>query len=105
MHNLLCIKEYGITDFGAQQRQRMDILETMLGSYNDGRSKQLYCLAAALLSLDGLKKGLVKAQMEIKRVPVSEEDIKGRAKILKSILVKTAEEENEQLKLRKKETK
>ena len=102
MHNQYVIRESGLDNFIEQQGRRMDLLRSMLGSYNDGRSKTFYCLAAALLSLDHLAGALNEAEKEIGRSSVSEADLKGKARILKSILNRFAAAENEELKLREK---
>ena len=102
MQNQNLIRESGIAKFIEQQSERMSILRTMLGDYDEGRSKSFYCLAAALLSLDSLNEALNKVEQEIKNNSLSEADLKGRVKIFKSILNQFAGEENEELKLRKK---
>ncbi len=84
-----------------QQNRRMSILRTMLESYDDGSCKSFYCLATTLLSLKSLNESLVKADREIKEKSFGKEDLKGKAKILKEILSQFAEEENEELRLRK----
>ena len=64
----------------------MDFLKKALETYNDGRSKNLFCLAAALLSLEGLRAAMEDAQ--------NGADLKER-------LVLQAKAEGEELKLRK----
>ncbi len=100
--NQYYIKDFGIDNFLEQQAERMRVLREMLACCNDGRSKTFYCLAATLLSLNSIKEALKRAEQEIINKSVSENDLKGRAKILKSILNQVAEEENEELKMRKK---
>jgi hypothetical protein len=96
------IKESGMAVFIEQQNERMKLLQTMLECYDDGRSKSFYCLSAALLSLKSLNESLLKADKDIKEKSVDKEDLKGRAKVLKEILNQFADEENEELRLRKK---
>ncbi len=80
------IRENGLDAFLLQQRERMDFLKKALETYNDGRSKNLFCLAAALLSLEGLRAAMEDAQ--------NGADLKER-------LVLQAKAEGEELKLRK----
>lgn len=102
MHNQWLIKKMGIAPFIEQQSKRMSILRTMLGNYNEGRSKTFYCLATTLLSLHNLNEALKQAQQEIREASISETDLKSRATILKGILNRFAEAENEEIKMRKK---
>lgn len=95
------IKKHGIIKFIEQQNSRMSLLKTMLRYYDDGNCKSFFCLAVTLLSLESLKEALVKAEQKTREESISEQDIKRKAKILKSILNQFASEENEELKLRK----
>lgn len=102
MENQNYIQSSGITRFLEQQVERMKALQVMLEFYNDGRSKTFYCLAATLLSLKSLQAALTKAGQEITNQSIRENDMKSKGKILKGILHKFSQEENEVLKMRKK---
>ena len=95
------IKRYGIAIFIEQQNKRMSLLQTMLECYDDGSCKSFYCLSTTLLSLKNLNESSLKADKEIKEKSIDKEDLKGKAKILKEILNQFADEENEELRLRK----
>lgn len=82
---------------------RMTFLQTALVRYDDGRSKSFFCLAAALLSLESLTVALAKAEQEIKEKSAGDDDLRNKARIIKSILNKLAAEEGEELRLRKKQ--
>lgn len=101
LHNQNFIKKYGIAKFIEQQNIRMSLLKTMLEYYNDGNCKSLFCLAAALLSVESLNKTLIKAEQELKEHSISMDDLKSKAKIIKVILDQFANEENVELRLRK----
>ncbi|NLK72949.1 MAG: DUF3795 domain-containing protein [Clostridiales bacterium] len=101
MHNQNFIKEHGIDKFLEQQNERINILKKMLANYNDGNCKNLFCLAAALLSLDNLKKALKDADQEVRIHAISQNDYKIKAKIMKAILSEFAVEENVELVLKK----
>ncbi len=101
LQNQQFIQEYGIAKFMEQQELRIKMLQGMLENYNDGRSKTFYCLAATLLSVEGLKKALTEADQIIEADIVNEDNLKGRAKVLKGILTRQAVEEGEVLRMRK----
>ena len=52
------VRILGLDDFLAEQNRRVAILHEMLAHYNNGRSKNFYCLAAALLSTQALDAAL-----------------------------------------------
>ena len=58
MANQQMIAEIGIEAFLRRQAERVAFLETALNQYDDGRSKNYFCLAAALLSIDSLREAL-----------------------------------------------
>ena len=84
--NLNYIKEHGIEKFIQEQQKRIGLLETMLVNFDDGRSKSLFCRAAALLSLNSLKSSLDKVTENIKKDNIKSNDIKTKAKILRGLL-------------------
>lgn len=94
--NLLFIKENGFKKFIKDQHKRMNLLEIILKDFNDGRSKNFYCICATLLSIQGIKESIKKAKAKSKNV-----DLKIKAKILKDLLKKTAKKEKVELKLNK----
>jgi hypothetical protein len=86
LSNLGFIKEYGIEEFVGQQKKRIELLETMLANFDDGRSKNFYCKSAALLALATLENSLDKAIQKIKTEHIKPNNTKAKAKILKGIL-------------------
>ena len=84
--NLNYIKEHGIEKFFQEQQKRIGLLETMLVNFDDGRSKSLFCRAAALLSLNSLESSLDKVTENIKKDNIKSNDIKTKAKILRGLL-------------------
>ena len=80
------IKENGLADFLEQQDKRIAFLETALRDHNDGRSKSFFCIAAALLSVEGLEQALSLAE---------------RGEPLRAVLTRIAGDEGKELKLRK----
>ena len=102
MPNLSFIKEHSVEKFIEQQKQRMELLETMLKYFNDGRSKSFYCIAATLLSIKDMETALAKTRQKIKQDKIELDDIKTRSKILKGFLNEFANKQGIELKLRKK---
>jgi len=103
--NMNFIKEYGLEKFIELQRERIKLLQTMLKSFDEGRSKSFYCLAATLLSIGVLEKSLENSKRSIKENKIESDDIKTRARILRRFLEESAAGEGVELKLRKKEKK
>ena len=101
--NLDFIRNHGIEKFIEQQSKRIRLLETMLKDFNDGRSKNFYCLATTLLPMRDLEIALDKTERKIKADEVGADDIKTRARILRGFLDDSAAREGIELKLRKKE--
>jgi hypothetical protein len=86
MPNLDFIKEHGIEKLIGQQKKRIKLLGTMIKNFDDGRSRSFFCRAATLLDLTSLESSLVAASKKIKTDNIVSNDIKTKAKILKSIL-------------------
>ena len=68
----------------------------MLQYFNEGRSKNYYCIAVTIFEIDELKKALTKAREDSIVL-----EIKAKSKILHLILDEIAERKNYCLKLRK----
>ena len=102
LSNLKFIKEKSIEEFIEQQKKRLKLLEKMLESFNEGRSKSFYCIASALLSINDLEQALRNAEKMIIEEKINDSDLKSKSKILKQILNKYADKQSIELKLRKK---
>lgn len=86
MQNQRQIADAGIDAFLEQQRRRIAFLTAALDRYGDGKNKNFFCLAAALLSVDSLDKALAMADT---------------GENIRTVLTRFAEEEGQELKLRK----
>lgn len=84
--NQAFIRKHGLEAFLAGQAGRMSFLETALALYDDGRSRNVFCLAAALLSAEGLSEALDRA---------------GKGEDIRVALAGIAASEGQELKLRK----
>ncbi len=101
LQNLNDIKQNGLEKFIEQQALRMKILEILLNSFNEGRSKSFFCIAAALLSIDNLQEIINDANKRMEGENISPEDIKSKSKIVKEMFNQYAKNKNIELKLRK----
>ena len=86
----------GIDEFQKNQIMREQLLKEMLQNYNEGRSKSYYCIAATVLQIEELNAALIQAKKDSIKL-----DIKGKPKVLHSILDEIAERKHYLLKLRK----
>lgn len=84
--NQAYISQEGPGAFLARQEERIAFLRTALSQHDDGKSKGFFCLAAALLSMEGLRDALRRA---------------AEGESLRAALESIAGEEGEELKLRK----
>ncbi|MBY9003199.1 MAG: DUF3795 domain-containing protein [Candidatus Lokiarchaeota archaeon] len=99
--NLYEIKQNGITNFIEKQILRIKILEMLLDSFNEGRSKSFFCLATTLLPINDLNNFVNKAKKNIEEKGISPEDIRSKAKIIREMLNNYAKNMNIEIKLRK----
>jgi len=90
------IKKIGISEFEKIQKQREHLLKEMLRDFNEGRSKSYYCIAVTVLDVEELKEVLNRAKKESDGL-----DVKGKSKVLHSILDDLAGKKGYCLKLRK----
>ena len=102
LSNLRLIKEIGIVQFLTQQKRRIEILETMLEEFNEGRSKSFFCIAAALLPIDDIEKAIDESIKQIKDQEIDGKDLKSKSKILRDNLTKLANAKSIELKLKRK---
>ena len=80
------IKKHGIKKFIEQQRKRIKLLETMIGKFDEGRSRSFFCKAAIFHDPRVLEISISKATKVIKSTKIKQIDKKSKAKILKSII-------------------
>ncbi len=86
----------GIRRFEEIQTAREQLLRTMLESFNEGRSKRYYCIAAAVLSLEELESILEQAEKESAGM-----EVRDKSRVLHRMLDETAEKRQYCLNLRK----
>jgi len=100
--NIRRIKKVGLRKWLQEQANRRAILENLLANYNEGRSRNLYCTAVALMPADLIKEAANKARQIMVGVKGTC-DIKKRAKILRTAIQDLASRSKIDLKLRKKQ--
>jgi hypothetical protein len=101
MENQKTIKKYGIKKYMEKQNIRVNILEKILSEYNDGKSKNYFCIAVTLLDIKCLNISIKKAERKIKKENIMENDLKNKAIILKNILTEYANKNNIEIKIEK----
>ena len=87
-----------LASYRKELNRRFEILTALLETYNDGRSKGLYCLAANLLPLEELSSLMEKIERDGRLVSM---DKKAAAKEVAALLTARAEELKIELKLRR----
>ena len=73
--NLEYIQKNGLKRYLDQQSKRIELLEHFLKNYNDGRSRNFYCLATTLLTLRSLNNSLKKADLQISSEKIGKKDL------------------------------
>ena len=86
MPNQRKIAEIGIDEYARRQELRIQFLDTALSRFNDGRSKNYFCIAATLLTVESLNNALARAEA---------------GESLRVVLDGYAEKEGQELRLRK----
>lgn len=99
--NLNFIKEHGIEEFIAQQTKRIQLLETMIADFDDGRSRSFFCKAATLLEIHTLSSSIDEANSKVKAGNINGDDVKTKARVLKEILNEMAAKEGVELQKKK----
>ncbi len=93
--DLALIDEIGIKKFERDQQAKEQMLNEMLRSFDEGRSKVYYCIAAAVLSVDELIEAMTRARVEAYRC-----EVRRKSSILHAILDEIASRKGYSLKLR-----
>lgn len=94
--NIAFIQKNGVNRFEKLQKIRENLLKEMLQEFNEGRAKSYYCISATILEIEELEEALTKAKKDSTGL-----EIKGKSKVLHSILDEIAERKNYYLKLRR----
>lgn len=94
--DILFIQKNGVSEFEKIQKQREHLLKEMLKDFNEGRSKSYYCIAATVLTIEELTDAITQAKKESKGL-----DIKGKSKVLHSIVDDIARKKKYTLNLRR----
>ena len=94
--DLCFIQNNGIEQFLRDQDRREKLLKNMLDTFNEGRSKSYYCIAATVMEYNELEEVVLKAKKDSSGL-----EIKDRSKILHVLLDEIADKKNYKLKLRR----
>lgn len=99
--NLERIKKEGLASVATEQAERRKIAAELIREFNEGRSCTFYCTAAALISIESIKKAVADGKQAIQERLASMQDMKTIAKIMKTAIQSSADREGVNLKLRK----
>ncbi len=94
--DILFVQKNGIGKFEKLQKIREKLLKEMLLEFNEGRSKNYYCIAVSMLEIDGVKKALSEAIQRTKGLRVEE-----KSRVLHSILDDAVKAKHFGIRLRK----
>lgn len=78
--------------------EKIKVLDYLLKNYNDGRSKNYYCVAINLLKIETLKSLISHIEKNISNQDI---DLKSKLKLIKDLFEEAAKKENVKIKLRK----
>lgn len=89
----------GIAQYNFEQQEKAKILSHLLSNFNDGRRKNLFCVAVNLLDLSDLKEAMeqIQSNEELSLLPYKEQ-----CSFVAEMLQKLAARRNIELKLIKK---
>lgn len=90
------VRTNGAAEFEKTQKRRELLLKEMLREFNEGRSKSSYCIAATVLETGELEEALSEAKKNSDGL-----EMKGKSRILHTLLDEIARQRNYHLKLRK----
>jgi hypothetical protein len=94
--NIAFVRDRGIPAFAEDQKEREQLLSTMIAEFNEGRSRSFYCVAATVMDIREITQAIAEARDESVG-----KDIKSKCKVLHAILDRIAEGRKYSLKLRK----
>lgn len=92
-------KEIGIDTYNSEQREKVEILNTLLAHYNDGRRKSFYCVAVNLLDIGELRHIIRKIENDTE---LNRRNPQEKAASVAKLIQESAGKNNIVLKLRKK---
>jgi len=103
LENLRFIKQKGLSSFLDHQKTRQEVLEKLLTTYNDGRSKSFYCITAALLPIERIREliSILTDQTFGEFNSLADATSKEKSVFMRDLIQKMADTERIDLKLRK----
>lgn len=71
------VQRIGIDKYNLEQKEKMQILDYLLSSYNDGRRKTFFCVAVNLLELSEIQEAVkqIEANSELSALSVKERSL------------------------------
>jgi hypothetical protein len=93
-HNLHQIREAGIENWLAEQKERQVLLEILLQNFNEGRSMNLYCKVCARMPIDLIREAMEETREKLATEKVNSSDMKSKAKVFRSVIQNLSLESN-----------
>ncbi len=60
-NNISFVEQNGVLAFAEDQKERQQLLSTMLAEFNEGRSKSFYCIAATVMQIQEIIPAIAQA--------------------------------------------
>ena len=95
--NFAFIQKYGIKEFARLEMEKQKFLNCLIDNYDEGRSKNFYCISCQLIPLDKLKEA--RADAETKMTEAN--DIKEKARFVRAAISNIADVLEIDMRLRK----
>jgi hypothetical protein len=99
--NLERIRAVGLSIYLEEQRERLRLVESLLESYNEGRSMSFYCRATALMPPELVRQAMADHQRLVSMGEVDGSDLRASAKAMRSAIQDLATQASIDLRLRR----
>jgi hypothetical protein len=99
--NLERIREVGLSTFLEEQRERRLLVESLLESYNEGRSMSFHCRATALMPPELIRQALAQLESMVGPGEVDGSGLKARAKAMRGAIQDLASQAGIDINLRR----
>ncbi len=90
MPNLLYIQKHGVKNFINNQKKRIDLLDILIRNFDEGRSRNFFCKATALLDVNSLEECINETTQKIKSDDISANESKIKAGMIRKALNEVA---------------
>jgi hypothetical protein len=92
--NLRQIREFGLENWLAEQKERQSLVEELLKNYNEGRSMSFYCKTCTRMPINLINEAMKESKSKIAKKKINHSDLRAKAKIVKSTIKDIAAKHN-----------